>query len=181
MASARDIVVMYMAVASHDPKEAEANVQELANRNQLPNENRLSPGIHTRQLKLLQVVQSLQDYLVNEDLTKRQLGNGRDENEVDVAFGCLTGLIGAFAKDTLSRHEIDVLATFYCERLADEVVTKENVSGLTILVNMSACGEELAKKICLAFAPLCRKFDVVCLRRWICRNTYRRLVLRCLR
>jgi len=175
MASTRDVVALYMAVASHDPKEAEANVQELANRNLPPKGNTLSPGIQTRQLKLLQVVQSLQDYLVNEDLTKRRLGNTRDENEVDVAFGCLTGVIGTFAWDTLSRHEIDVLSTFYCERLTDEVVTKENVSGLTTLVNMSACGEEQAKKICLAFVPLFRTVDQVCLRKWTCRNTYRRL------
>jgi Dos2-interacting transcription regulator of RNA-Pol-II len=70
--------------------------------------------------------------------------------QVDLAFGCLSGVINAFARDTLSLHEIDVLATFYCERLADEAVTKENISGLTTLIDMSACGEEQARKICLA-------------------------------
>ena len=71
--------------------------------------------------------------------------------EADVAFGCLSGVLGEFEKNLLSRHEIDVLSTFYCERLADETVTKENVQGLSTLVNMSACADEQARKVTLAY------------------------------
>ena len=47
-------------------------------------------------------------------------------------------------------QEVDVMTTFYCDRMEDEVSLKENVTGLTALQAMSGFGEEEVTKVCNA-------------------------------
>lgn len=48
-------------------------------------------------------------------------------------------------------QEIDVMTTFYCDRLEDEASTKENIAGLAALQAMSGFGEEEVTKVCNAY------------------------------
>jgi len=51
-------------------------------------------------------------------------------------------------------QEVNVMTTFYCDRMEDEASTKENIMGLSALHNMSGFGEEEITKVCSAYAVL---------------------------
>ena len=53
----------------------------------------------------------------------------------------------------MNRQEVDVMTTFFCGRLEDEVSTKENIAGLTTLQAMSGFGEEEVTNVCDAYFP----------------------------
>jgi hypothetical protein len=48
-------------------------------------------------------------------------------------------------------QEVDVMTTFYCDRLEDEVSTKENIAGLSALQGMAGFAEEEVTKVCNAY------------------------------
>jgi len=80
MASAENVVALYMAAADSDPEEAKANVAELSRRippQTFPETKR--KGIQARQLKLLDFVRILGEYLTNEDSNDRKHGSRKDE------------------------------------------------------------------------------------------------------
>jgi Dos2-interacting transcription regulator of RNA-Pol-II len=66
------------------------------------------------------------------------------------ALGCLSGVIASFPPKTLNIQEVDVMTTFYCDRLEDQISTKENIAGLSALQDMSGFGEEEVTKVCSA-------------------------------
>lgn len=77
------------------------------------------------------------------------------DTDLMVALGCLSGVIASFPPKTLNLQEVDVMTTFYCDRLEDETSTKENIMGLTALQNMSGFGEEEVTRVCNAYhSPL---------------------------
>jgi len=47
-------------------------------------------------------------------------------------------------------QEVDVLTSFYCDRMEDEVSLKENIAGLTALQGMTGFGQEEVTKVCNA-------------------------------
>ena len=58
------------------------------------------------------------------------------------------------------------MTTFYCDRLEDEISTKENIAGLLVLQQMPGFGEEEVTKVCNAyirtiFLSDCRLFNNV--------------------
>ena len=67
------------------------------------------------------------------------------------------------------------MTTFYCDRLEDEVSTKENVAGLLALQEMPGFGEEEVTKVCNAY--VLTKFILMkgYLMILICLNTSRQL------
>ena len=67
-----------------------------------------------------------------------------------IALGCLSGVIASFPRRTLNIQEVDVMTTFYCDRMEDEVSTKENIAGLSALQQMSGFGDEEVTKVCNA-------------------------------
>jgi len=62
----------------------------------------------------------------------------------------LSGVIASFPPRTLNIQEVDVMTTFFCDRLEDEVSTKENIAGLSALQEMPGFGEEEVTKVCNA-------------------------------
>jgi hypothetical protein len=72
-----------------------------------------------------------------------------------VALGCLSGVIASCPPRTMNIQEVDVITTFYCDRLEDEVSTKENIAGLAALQAMSGFGEEEVIKVCDAYNCQC--------------------------
>lgn len=65
-----------------------------------------------------------------------------------VALGCLSGVIASFPPKTMTIQEVDVMTTFYCDRMEDEVSTKETVIGLSALQAMTGFAEEEVTKVC---------------------------------
>ena len=51
-------------------------------------------------------------------------------------------------------QEIDVMTTFYCDRMEDEISLKENILGLSALQAMPGFGGDEAVKVCIAYALL---------------------------
>jgi DNA repair/transcription protein MET18/MMS19 len=112
----------------------------------------LTTGIQSKELKLLEVVRILGEYLTHEDPKIRK--NGRTlMNKADVALGCLSGVIVSFPPRTMNIQEIDVMTTFYCDRLEDEISTKENIAGLTALQQMPGFGEYEVTQVCSGYVP----------------------------
>ena len=70
-----------------------------------------------------------------------------------VALGCLSGVIATFPPKTMSIQEVDVMTTFFCDRMEDEVSIKDNIIGLSALQTMTGFGEEEVTKICDAYEP----------------------------
>jgi hypothetical protein len=61
-------------------------------------------------------------------------------------------------------QEVDVLTTFYCDRMEDEESTEENITGLSALQKMSGFGQEEVTKVCDAYGSsgtrvTCRLFN----------------------
>jgi len=54
---------------------------------------------------------------------------------------------------TLNRQEVGVMTTFYCDRMEDEVSTKENLEGLTTLQGMPGFSDEEVANVCDAYRP----------------------------
>ena len=78
MASPETIVSLYMASADSNPHEAEANLTEISRRNSpsLPVASYLiGKGIQAKQLKLLDFVKILGEYLTHEEPQVRKNGN----------------------------------------------------------------------------------------------------------
>lgn len=50
-------------------------------------------------------------------------------------------------------QEVDVMTTFYCDRMEDEISIKDNIIGLSALQTMTGFGEEEAIKVCDAYEP----------------------------
>ena len=78
MASAENVVALYMAAADSDPKEEKANIDELSRRTIPILRPRLTQGIQARQLKLLDFVRILGEHLTNEDSNHRKHGNRKN-------------------------------------------------------------------------------------------------------
>lgn len=57
----------------------------------------------------------------------------------------------ALPPKTMIIQEVDVMTTFYCDRLEDEVSTKENIAGLSALQGMAGFAEEEATKVCSSY------------------------------
>ena len=76
MASSENIVALYMAVAEKEPAEEAANIAELSRRIRPLKDARLKGGlgIQARQLKLLDFVHILGQYLTDEDPNTRKHG-----------------------------------------------------------------------------------------------------------
>jgi hypothetical protein len=148
MASSKDVVTLYMAMAGHDANEAKANLDELSRRSS-PVSGLIS-GIQNKGLKLLEFVTILGDYLTHEEPKKRKNGNYTDIRLI-IALGCLSGILASLPPRTLNRQEVDVMTTFYCDRMEDEISTKENLEGLATLQDMPGFGNEEAAKVCDAY------------------------------
>jgi Dos2-interacting transcription regulator of RNA-Pol-II len=91
-----------------------------------------------------------------------------------IALGCLSGVIASFSPRTLNIQEVDVMTAFYCDRLEDEVSTKENIAGLSALQDMPGFGAEEVTKVCEAYSPRSFVLIIACLMMWICRNIFNR-------
>jgi len=78
MASAENVVALYMVAADSDPKEEKANIDELSRRTIPILRRRLTQGIQARQLKLLDFVRILGEHLTNEDSNHRKHGIRKD-------------------------------------------------------------------------------------------------------
>jgi DNA repair/transcription protein MET18/MMS19 len=68
-----------------------------------------------------------------------------------VALGCLSGVIESFPPKTMTIQEVDVLTTFYCDRMEDEESIRENIAGLSALQKMAGFGQEEVTKVCDAY------------------------------
>jgi DNA repair/transcription protein MET18/MMS19 len=150
MASAKDLLALYLATADSDPVEAKANADELSRRtsNSLRS---LIIGIQSRELKLLEFVRLLGEYLTHEEPRIRTNGTAETFLRLMVALGCLSGVIASFPPKTMSIQEVDVMTTFYCDRMEDEVSIKDNITGLSALQGMTGFGEEEVTKVCDAY------------------------------
>jgi hypothetical protein len=72
MASAKDIINLYLGTAESDPEEAKANINELSRRKS-SSSSMLILGIQSRELKLLEFVQTLGEFLTHEEPRLRKL------------------------------------------------------------------------------------------------------------
>ena len=77
MASSEDIVRLYMAMIDHDANEAKANLDELSRRTLNLSSSQLIIGIQTKELKLLEFVKILGEYITHEESKQRKNGNYR--------------------------------------------------------------------------------------------------------
>jgi Dos2-interacting transcription regulator of RNA-Pol-II len=153
MASSENIVALYMASAEKEPEEEAANLTELSQRSPLNRDSPNDAGIQARRLKLLEFVRILGQYLTDDEPNTRKHGKSWFGSALMVALGCLSGVIASLPPKSLNLQEVDVMTTFFCDRLEDEVSTKENVMGLTALQDMSGFGEEEVTKVCNAYDP----------------------------
>jgi hypothetical protein len=67
----------------------------------------------------------------------------------------------------MNMQEVDVMTAFYCDRMEDEISTKENIAGLTALQAMSGFGEEEVAKVCEGWDQSLAVLMVVSLMSWI--------------
>lgn len=51
----------------------------------------------------------------------------------------------------MTMQEVDVMTTFYCDRMEDEISIKDNIIGLSALQSMTGFGEEEVTKVCDAY------------------------------
>ena len=68
----------------------------------------MCPGLESKQLTLIEVVQSLGEYINDEDATIRA-----------IAVDYLSQVIGHLSPTFLSRQQIQVLCQFLCDRIED--------------------------------------------------------------
>lgn len=94
----------------------------------------------------------LGQYLTDDEPDTRKHGKSWVGSALMVALGCLSGVIASLPPKSLNLQKVDVMTTFYCDRLEDEVSTKEIVMGLTALQDMSGFGEDEVTKVCNTYA-----------------------------
>ena len=75
MASAENVVALYMVAVDSDPEEEKASIDELSRRIIHLHTAKLMEGIQSRELKLLDFVRILGEHLTHEDSTHRKHGN----------------------------------------------------------------------------------------------------------
>lgn len=90
------------------------------------------------------------------------------------ALGCLSGIIASFPTRTMTIQEVDVMTTFYCDRMDDDVATKENIAGLSALQDMSGFGEEEVTKTCNTYVWLVLLLTLGCLMPSKCPDNFSR-------
>lgn len=95
----------------------------------------LCEDVETRKTTLIEVVQSLGEYINDEDPILR----GK-------AVSYLTAVIKALSSKYLSRQQIQVLTTFFCDRIEDGGA----VAGLETLQKLDRFHRELAEEVARA-------------------------------
>jgi len=95
----------------------------------------LYEDVETRKTTLIEVVQSLGEYINDEDPILR----GK-------AVSYLTAVIKALSPKYLSRQQIQVLTTFFCDRIEDGGA----VAGLETLQKLDRFHRELAEEVARA-------------------------------
>ncbi|EAW15218.1 MET18/MMS19 family protein [Aspergillus clavatus NRRL 1] len=96
---------------------------------------RVAQDVENRKTKLIEVVQSLSEYINDEDLILR----GK-------AVSYLTAVIKALPPKYLSRQQIQVLTTFFCDRIEDGGA----VAGLDTLQRLDRFNSQLAEEVAQA-------------------------------
>lgn len=97
---------------------------------------RTNPVITTDQAKLVDLVQLLGEYLVDDASSTRK-----------TAIQCISDVLINLPKDKLTKQQLTVICEFLSERLADEPVTGEVLDGMNAVVAMSAISSLSIKKI----------------------------------
>lgn len=92
--------------------------------------------ITTDQAKLVDLVQLLGEYLVDESAKTRQ-----------TAIQCISDVLKDLPTDKLTKQQLTVICEFLSERLADEPVTGQVLDGMNAVVTMSAISSLSVKKI----------------------------------
>lgn len=92
--------------------------------------------ITTDQAKLVDLVQLLGEYLVDESAKTRQ-----------TAIQCISDVLKDLPTDKLTKQQLTVISEFLSERLADEPVTGQVLDGMNAVVTMSAISSLSVKKI----------------------------------
>ena len=92
----------------------------------------ISLELHSRETTLLDVVQSLGEYINDEDSRIR----GR-------AVSYLTAVLSALPPKFLTRQQIDVLCQFFCDRIEDGGA----IEGLTKLQSLDRFTNEMAQMV----------------------------------
>ncbi|KAI9884489.1 MAG: hypothetical protein M1823_003737 [Watsoniomyces obsoletus] len=100
----------YLLCVDQSPQEAAEICTEVAKK------------LEQREIKLLDVVQSLEEYLTNEDATVRAK-----------AVAYYAGVLGALDPKFLTRQQISVSVQFFCDRIQDASGLKEAAQGLRAL------------------------------------------------
>lgn len=102
---------------------------------------------------MLEFARILGEYLTHEEPKTRKAGNLNVGLANCAAMGCLSGVIASLPPKTMNMQEVDVLTTFYCDRMEDEIATTEIIDGISILQRMSGFGDEEVAKVCDAYLP----------------------------
>ncbi|KAG0131695.1 putative DNA repair/transcription protein [Tuber indicum] len=122
---------LYILNVAKDPTEANRISKESAKQ------------IQDKELKLLDLVQSLGEYLTDDDKTTRAK-----------AIGYLSSVLGYLDPKTLSRQQVTVIAQFLCDRLEDETGLRETSQGLFALQKSSRFGREEATLVSSAICKV---------------------------
>ncbi|KAI9819508.1 MAG: hypothetical protein M1827_006956 [Pycnora praestabilis] len=96
--------------------------------------------IQNKELKLVEVVQSLGEYLTDDDVALRAK-----------AIAYLSAVLAALPPKLLTRQHHVVLCAFFCKQLEDEgPVVKKGAEGLFLLQSMGRFNDEDARQVALA-------------------------------
>ncbi|CAG8159085.1 unnamed protein product [Penicillium olsonii] len=113
----------FMLVVDHDKEEAKRIAEGIAN---------VTVDIETKKATLIDTVQSLGEYINDEDPILR----GK-------AISYLTAVISALSPKYLTRQQIQVLTTFFCDRIEDGGA----VAGLKVLQSLDRFNKYLATQV----------------------------------
>ncbi|KAF8250485.1 ARM repeat-containing protein [Wilcoxina mikolae CBS 423.85] len=122
---------LYMHHVEKDPAEAKRIAQDTAKR------------IESREIKLLELVQSLGEYLTDDDTTVRAK-----------VIGYLAAVLGELGPKSLSRQQVPVITQFLCDRFDDETGLKETAAALTSLTKMHFFGDSEATQVATALVKV---------------------------
>ncbi|KAI5804937.1 RNAPII transcription regulator C-terminal-domain-containing protein [Geopyxis carbonaria] len=138
---------LFMLNVEKNPIEAKRIATECAKR------------IENKELKFLEIVQSLREYLTDDDTTVRAK-----------AIGYLSAVLAELGSRSFTRQQVPVVAQFMCDRLEDETGLGETSSGLTALAKMHHFGKDEATQVMTALMkvdlpkhPLTTRFKVLTL------------------
>ncbi|KAF8476066.1 RNAPII transcription regulator C-terminal-domain-containing protein [Kalaharituber pfeilii] len=120
-------VRLYLVNVEKNPEEASRIASDAAKR------------IEDKQLKLLDVIQSMGEFMVDDDATVRAK-----------SIGFLSAILNALDSKSLTRQQIAVITQFLSDRLEDETGLKEVAQGLIALLKMPRFSAEEAEKVTLA-------------------------------